>query len=105
MSFWQFSRKGWDGRALPDKTFLSRVYEKEFVKTRLCAEPPNEDPEFAQNLQCDECDKVCKTQKQLTHHKHYHKYYLNGPQIFCQICDKNIPEKLFVRHVDTVHPG
>ena len=48
---------------------------------------------------------MCKTQKQLTHHKHYHKYYLNGPQIFCQICDKNIPEKLFIRHVDTVHPG
>jgi len=87
------------------KRYHKRKNEALANENEMDKEPPNEDPEFAQNLQCDECDKVCKTQKQLTHHKHYHKYYLNGPQIFCQICDKNIPEKLFVRHVDTVHPG
>ena len=55
-------------------------------------------------LQCDECDKKCKTVLQLKKHKDYHKYYLNGPQIFCEKCNKNIPEKLFGRHVHTVHP-
>jgi len=55
------------------------------------------------DLRCEECGKQCKTQKHFTNHKYYHKYYLNGEQEFCEKCRKNIPKKLFNRHLQTVH--
>ena len=55
------------------------------------------------DLRCEECGKQCKTQKHFINHKYYHKYYLNGEQEFCEKCSKNIPKKLFNRHLQTVH--
>ena len=55
-------------------------------------------------FRCDECGKQCKTEKHLLNHKNYHRYYLNGEQEFCEKCNRNIPIKLFPRHLQTVHP-
>ena len=55
-------------------------------------------------FRCDECGKQCKTEKHLVNHKNYHRYYLNGEQEFCAKCNRNIPIKLFPRHLQTVHP-
>ena len=57
-----------------------------------------------ERFSCNECGKQCKSKKDLTNHMYYHKYYLNGVQEFCARCKKNVPEKLFPTHLETVHP-
>ena len=56
------------------------------------------------DFRCEECGKQCKTEKHFINHKYYHKYYLNGEQELCEKCNKNIPKRLFARHLHTVHP-
>ena len=54
-------------------------------------------------FQCEDCGRQCKDQKHYDNHKYYHKNTLNGPQITCDKCDLQIPEKLFARHIKRVH--
>ena len=75
----------------------------------LDVSPPEDDDENVElvsekSLECDECGKICKNQKHFTNHKRYHKS-LNGPQEYCEKCDRNIPEKFFPSHCLSVHPG
>ena len=73
------------------------VKEKEIDKTLISADTKSD-------FRCEECGKQCKTEKHFINHKYYHKYYLNGEQELCEKCNKNIPKRLFARHLQTVHP-
>ena len=63
----------------------------------------NYDQDRSERFCCNECGKQCKSKKDFTNHMYYHKYYLNGAQEFCGRCQKNVPEKLFPTHLETVH--
>ena len=63
----------------------------------------NYDQDRIERFCCNDCGKQCKSKKDLKNHMYYHKYYLNGAQEFCGRCQKNVPEKLFPTHLETVH--
>ena len=61
--------------------------------------------ENPKEFQCQECGKQCKDQQSYENHKQFHKYYLSdsNSQTLCNKCDRNIPKRLFQRHLESVH--
>jgi hypothetical protein len=75
------------------------------VKVEVTPEEQDENLTNSQldNFQCDERGKYCKDQKHLDHHKQYHKYYLNGEQVTCELCNEILPKKGLKRHKERKH--
>jgi hypothetical protein len=112
---------------IPEKLFarhIKRVHENQDengdfqerfandVKVEVTPEEQNENLTNSQldnfqddldNFQCDERGKYCKDQKHLDHHKQYHKYYLNGEQVTCELCNEILPKKGLKRHKERKH--
>ena len=55
------------------------------------------------NFRCEECGKHCKTEKHFMNHKKYHRYRVHYEKEYCEICDKNVSKKLFVKHLQKFH--
>ena len=56
-------------------------------------------------FQCQDCGRQCKDQQSFENHKQFHKYYLGNSSVqkLCDKCDRNIPKRLFQRHLESVH--
>ena len=56
-------------------------------------------------FQCQDCGRQCKDQQSFENHKQFHKYYLRDSSVqkLCDKCDRNIPKRLFQRHLESVH--
>ena len=57
-----------------------------------------------EEFQCENCGKKCNNQHNYQNHKQFHKYYIDkASQEFCESCQREIPQRLYQRHLESVH--
>ena len=76
----------------------NKLEDNDDIKVEMNIEQTGEMKTPLKEFQCDQCFKHCKDKKHFEHHKQYHKYYLNGEQITCEICNETMPKKWLQRH-------
>ena len=79
------------------------IFRSFLEKNTFTVEEANIENGIENNFKCQDCGKQCKNEKHYKSHRYYHENTLNGPHINCVECNKEIPEKLYARHMKRVH--